>query len=45
MKAVRLAAGLAMLGLMSPLVAWAQAGGLPMVTSTPGAAGSQVYTL
>ncbi len=32
-------------GLWSPLAAWGQAGGLPVVTSTPGSAGSQVYTL
>lgn len=31
--------------LFSPLAAWAQAGGLPALTSTPGAGGSQTYTL
>lgn len=31
--------------LLSPLAAWAQAGGLPALTSTPGAGGSQTYTL
>jgi flagellar biosynthetic protein FliP len=31
--------------LLSPLLAWAQSGGLPALTSTPGAAGSQTYTL
>ncbi len=36
---------LSLLSLLSPLVAWAQAGGLPALTSTPGAGGSQTYTL
>ena len=36
---------LTLLSLLSPLVAWAQAGGLPALTSTPGAGGSQTYTL
>ena len=31
--------------LVTPLMAWAQAGGLPAVTSTPGPGGSQTYTL
>ena len=31
--------------LISPLAAWAQVGGLPALTSTPGAGGSQTYTL
>jgi len=31
--------------LLTPLAAWAQAGGLPAVTSTPGPGGSQTYTL
>ncbi|WP_301102940.1 flagellar type III secretion system pore protein FliP [Propionivibrio sp.] len=35
----------ALLLLFSPLAAWAQAGGLPALTSTPGAGGSQTYTL
>ena len=36
----------ALLLLISPLMAWAQAaGGLPALTSTPGAGGSQTYTL
>ncbi|RDE51520.1 MAG: flagellar biosynthetic protein FliP [Candidatus Accumulibacter meliphilus] len=30
---------------LAPLAAWAQAGGLPALTSTPGAAGSQTFTL
>jgi hypothetical protein len=44
MKTTNIAAGL-LLGLLLPLAAWAQAGGLPMVTSTPGLDGSQTYTL
>ena len=40
-----LAWGVLLAGLWSPLAVWAQAGGLPVVTSTPGSAGSQVYTL
>lgn len=31
--------------LLAPCAAWAQAGGLPALTSTPGAGGSQTYTL
>ncbi|MBS1230294.1 MAG: flagellar biosynthetic protein FliP [Proteobacteria bacterium] len=31
--------------LLAPLAAWAQASGLPALTSTPGAGGSQTYTL
>jgi flagellar biosynthetic protein FliP len=46
MKTADLARGLSLLTLLvAPLAAWAQAGGLPMVTSTPGADGSQTYTL
>ena len=45
MKAARSFGWLFLLGLLSPLAAWAQAGGLPMVTSTPGVGGSQTYTL
>ncbi len=30
---------------LAPLTAWAQTGGLPALTSTPGAGGSQTYTL
>jgi flagellar biosynthetic protein FliP len=48
MKASRLfgwIAPLALLLLFSPLAAWAQAGGLPALTSTPGPGGSQNYTL
>ncbi len=51
MKAARrgrggvLLAVLAVLALLAPLAAWAQAGGLPVLTSTPGAAGSQTFTL
>ncbi|HPT49837.1 MAG TPA: flagellar type III secretion system pore protein FliP [Accumulibacter sp.] len=44
MKAPRLFLGL-LFGLLLPLAVWAQAGGLPMVSSTPGAGGSQNYTL
>ena len=42
---VGLARRLAPLLLLFPLFAWAQAGGLPAFTSTPGAGGSQTYTL
>ncbi len=45
MKIADLARWLVLCALMAPVVAWAQAGGLPMVTSTPGAGGSQTYTL
>lgn len=31
--------------LLAPLAAWAQAGGMPALTSTPGPGGSQTYTL
>ena len=31
--------------LISPIASWAQVGGLPALTSTPGAGGSQTYTL
>ena len=31
--------------LLCPLAAWAQAGGLPALTSTPGAGGTQTFTL
>ncbi len=34
-----------LLVLLFPLAAWAQTGGLPALTSTPGAGGSQTYTL
>ena len=34
-----------LLFLLLPLSAWAQVGGLPALTSTPGAGGSQTYTL
>ena len=36
---------LSLLFLLAPLAAWAQVGGLPALTSTPGAGGSQTYTL
>jgi len=35
----------ALLALVLPLAAWAQTGGLPALTSTPGPGGSQTYTL
>ncbi|MBL8397761.1 MAG: flagellar type III secretion system pore protein FliP [Candidatus Accumulibacter sp.] len=44
MKVIRFAI-LPLLLVLLPAVVWAQAGGLPMVTSTPGANGSQNYTL
>ena len=36
---------LALVLLSAPVAAWAQTGGLPALTSTPGAGGSQTYTL
>ena len=36
---------LPLLLLIAPIAAWAQVGGLPALTSTPGAGGSQTYTL
>ena len=45
MKAAKAASFLVLFALLCPLAAWAQTGGLPMVTSTPGAAGSQTYSL
>ncbi|MBE2258485.1 MAG: flagellar type III secretion system pore protein FliP [Candidatus Accumulibacter sp.] len=45
MKPAELARGVVLLALLAPLAAWAQAGGLPALTSTPGAGGSQTYTL
>ncbi|MEF8709023.1 MAG: flagellar type III secretion system pore protein FliP [Candidatus Accumulibacter propinquus] len=45
MKAAKATSFLVLCTLLCPLAAWAQTGGLPMVTSTPGAAGSQTYTL
>ncbi|WP_300317465.1 flagellar type III secretion system pore protein FliP [Accumulibacter sp.] len=45
MKHAELARGVVLLALLAPLAAWAQAGGLPALTSTPGAGGSQTYTL
>ncbi len=41
----RFAFGCALLALILPLAAWAQTGGLPALTSTPGPGGSQTYTL
>ena len=45
MKTARVLGLLFVVDLFWPLAAWAQAGGLPVVTSTPGAGGSQTYTL
>ena len=45
MQKNRLVRWLPLLLLFSPLAAWAQVGGLPALTSTPGAGGSQTYTL
>jgi flagellar biosynthetic protein FliP len=48
MKAARLIRRgvlLALLALLAPLAAWAQAAGRPALTSTPGAGGSQTFTL
>ncbi|MDR1936090.1 MAG: flagellar type III secretion system pore protein FliP [Candidatus Accumulibacter sp.] len=46
MRTTNLARWLPLLALLTPLAAWAQqAGGLPALTSTPGAGGSQTYTL
>ncbi|MDA0189387.1 MAG: flagellar type III secretion system pore protein FliP [Proteobacteria bacterium] len=42
---IALLAPLALLALILPLGAWAQAGGLPALTSTPGPGGSQTWTL
>src|SRR5512145_1929158 len=45
MRTPRLARWLALLALAAPLAALAQTGGMPALTSTPGAGGSQTYTL
>ncbi len=45
MNSNRLARWLAVAALFFPLAAWAQTGGLPALTSTPGPGGSQTYTL
>jgi flagellar biosynthesis protein FliP len=45
MKTTSLVRWIALLLFISPLAAWAQTGGLPALTSTPGAGGSQTYTL
>jgi len=45
MQMNRLIRWLPLLLLIPPLAAWAQVGGLPALTSTPGAGGSQTYTL
>ena len=45
MQMTRLIRWLPLCLLIFPLSAWAQVGGLPALTSTPGAGGSQTYTL
>ncbi len=45
MKKSNHAGWITLLVLLFPLVSWAQTGGLPALTSTPGAGGSQTYTL
>jgi len=45
MKLNKCAGWLGLALLLAPLAAWAQVGGLPALTSTPGPAGSQTYTL
>jgi flagellar biosynthetic protein FliP len=45
MKANKPLSWLVLLCLLSPLLAWAQAGGMPALSSTPGPGGSQTYTL
>ncbi|MDR3220415.1 MAG: flagellar type III secretion system pore protein FliP [Candidatus Accumulibacter sp.] len=45
MTAARLARWLPLFALLAPLAAWAQMGGLPALTSTPGAGGSQTYSV
>ncbi|MBL8393740.1 MAG: flagellar type III secretion system pore protein FliP [Candidatus Accumulibacter sp.] len=45
MKTAKLTRWVTLLALLTPLAAWAQSGGLPVVTSTAGAGGSQTYTL
>ena len=41
----RLVRCIAVVMLLLPLAAWAQTGGLPALTSTPGPGGGQTYTL
>jgi len=45
MNSNRLAHGIALLALFFPLAVWAQAGGLPALTSAPAPGGGQTYTL
>ncbi|MDR3299562.1 MAG: flagellar type III secretion system pore protein FliP [Candidatus Accumulibacter sp.] len=45
MTVSRFARWLPLIALLAPLAAWAQVGGLPAVTSTPGAGGSQTYSV
>ena len=45
MNSNRLARGIALLALFFPLAVWAQAGGLPALTSAPAPGGGQTYTL
>jgi len=45
MNSNRLVRLLAVVALLFPIAAWAQTGGLPALTSTPGPGGAQTYTL
>ena len=45
MKATRLIGWCSLALLITPLAAWAQVGGMPALSSTPGPGGSQTYTL
>src|SRR5664279_4206355 len=45
MQKNRLIRWLTLILLLSPLAVWAQVGGLPALTSTPGVGGSQTFTL
>ena len=45
MKTNKLAGLIALILLLSPFAVWAQSGGLPALTSSPGVGGSQTYTL
>lgn len=45
MKSNKFVYGLACALLLAPFAVWAQSGGMPALTSTPGPAGSQTYTL
>jgi flagellar biosynthetic protein FliP len=45
MKTTRLIGWFSLAILLAPLAAWAQVGGMPALSSTPGPGGSQTYTL